>query len=113
MTTIQLPDPDTVARLANRFPTLLRKQDSPLPCTTRPTLFDADSGTVGGGRAIVPARALCQQCPLIVACAAYACHKRERGIWGGTTSHERGLAGYPPKPHHELNDSRRRRRRAN
>ncbi|MFJ6636845.1 WhiB family transcriptional regulator [Streptomyces sp. NPDC091376] len=87
--------PTVVTQLASRFPELLRNQDSPLPCTVDPNLFDPDAG----GPASL-ARSLCYQCPLVQACAAYACHHHRRGIWGGTTERERRLAGYPPRPCH-------------
>lgn len=99
---MHIPDPDTVALLAKKFPDILRRQETPLPCATQPGLFDADSWGKAKNGSVVSARILCWQCPVIRACVAYACHERERGIWGGTTESERRLAGYPPKSHWEL-----------
>jgi WhiB family transcriptional regulator, redox-sensing transcriptional regulator len=44
------------------------------------------------------ARAVCESCPVIEECRAYARLHREHGFWGGETEEERTLAGFPP-PH--------------
>jgi hypothetical protein len=57
-----------------------------LPCRTNdPELWHSRSHT-DRARAI----ALCQECPVRVACAQYALdHRDVRGVWGGTTAAER------------------------
>ena len=42
------------------------------------------------------ARALCQNCPVMLACRADARTNRESGFWGGESEEERAAAGYAP-----------------
>lgn len=52
---------------------------------TDPELFHPDAG--GSGK---PAVRICQSCPVINECLAYALEHDEReGIWGGTTGNQR------------------------
>jgi WhiB family redox-sensing transcriptional regulator len=41
------------------------------------------------------ARELCEQCPVLEACRAWARERREYGFWGGESEEERAAAGYP------------------
>ena len=42
------------------------------------------------------ARAICQSCPVMLACRADARLNRESGFWGGESEEERAAAGYAP-----------------
>ncbi len=41
------------------------------------------------------ARALCEACPVLPECRAWARERREYGFWGGESEEERAAAGYP------------------
>lgn len=40
------------------------------------------------------ARAICEQCPVMVQCRAWAREHREYGFWGGESEEDRAAAGY-------------------
>ncbi len=79
-----------IPTLSSSFPSLLAAAVTAMPCTTAPDLFATTAAGHTHGQATVhAAQRLCLRCPLREPCAAYGCHHRERGVWGGTTEHDR------------------------
>lgn len=67
-------------------------------CIGRTELFFAPLGERPETRVRreVQARALCESCPVMLACRADARTNRESGFWGGESEEERAAAGYAP-----------------
>jgi WhiB family transcriptional regulator, redox-sensing transcriptional regulator len=65
--------------------------DEPTPCfQTHPDLFFPDSYGLSHHHEISEARALCRECPVRLACLAWAVERTDlEGIWAGTTPMER------------------------
>lgn len=73
-----------------RIPDFLEKDD-PLCAQTDPEVFFAQA-TEGGRHVYLNerfAKAICNECPLVKDCLAYALQYDEMGIWGGTNERER------------------------
>lgn len=43
------------------------------------------------------AKAICQDCPVILACRDAGRTRREHGVWGGETEEERAALGFAPE----------------
>lgn len=69
------------------------------PCHRAPDLFLAPDGERTDSPAythrVNAARALCIQCPIMIACRDLGRELHEPGVWGGETDEERAVAGYP------------------
>ena len=91
--TVRIQPPDLaildIPALAARFPSLLAEAVRAVPCTVAPHLFATRAHS---DATVHAAQRLCRGCPLRDACAAYACHHDEVGIWGGTTERDRRCA---------------------
>lgn len=65
------------------------------PCSNAPDLFFPDPDDAIGMKAIMSAKKMCQECPLINLCAEYGIEANEEfGIWGGFTASERRSIRY-------------------
>jgi WhiB family redox-sensing transcriptional regulator len=65
--------------------------------TGRPRLFFPPPAERPEARARREARArtVCEACPALLACRAFARRHREYGFWGGESEQQRADAGYP------------------
>jgi WhiB family redox-sensing transcriptional regulator len=65
-------------------------------CQGRTTVFFAPPGERPEARAVREreARAVCAECPVLVACRDWAREHREYGFWGGESEEDRAAAGY-------------------
>ncbi len=75
-------------------------------CVDKAALFFPAADEPAGARALREGRArrVCQSCPVMNHCRAWARANREYGYWGGETEAERSRAGFGPAP---LSRSRR------
>jgi hypothetical protein len=48
-----------------------------------------------GGQLALVRGSYCDRCPVRIECLAYAVLYRARGFWGGTSTQERTVLGYP------------------
>src|SRR3954467_6688769 len=65
-------------------------------CSGRTELFFAPAGERPEARAVREgkARAVCAECPVLLACRDWAREHREYGFWGGESEEERAAAGF-------------------
>ncbi|MCC9307736.1 WhiB family transcriptional regulator [Kitasatospora sp. RB6PN24] len=76
------------------------RANTALPCQADPDLFFAPDGVRDTRQRVDNAKALCQLCPIRVACREEGRRLRAAGIWGGEDDTERGsvLAALGPAP---------------
>ena len=69
-------------------------------CVDKAVLFFAAPDERAGARALREGRArrVCQSCPVMEPCRAWARANREYGYWGGESEAERSRAGFGPAP---------------
>ena len=71
------------------YPTFIT---GPTPCRKNPDLFTAYGDRQGTRkRREDAAKAVCQTCPLMTQCRAWAVATHQIGVWGATTAYERTM----------------------